>query len=80
MTLIFAFVAFHEKKALSKAAKLERWTIHLMDFLFPALWIAGWGCAIYTHPRAWGMGSCPLVGEAFEILTWKISHREIGSI
>ncbi|WP_324735480.1 hypothetical protein VFC49_10370 [Thermococcus sp. SY098] len=80
LALIFAFITFHEKKALSKATKLGRWTIRLMGFLFPALWIAGWECAIYNQSYAWSMRLCLLVGEAFVILTWKISHREIRRI
>lgn len=77
LALIFAFITFYEKKALSKATKLERWTICLMGFLFPALWIAGWECAIYNQSYAWSMRLCLLVGEAFVILTWKISRREL---
>jgi|GEM_PF-3776882 hypothetical protein len=81
LALIFAFIAFHEKKALPKVTKLERWTIRLMGFLFPALWIAGWECAIYNQSWGpWSMRLCLLVGEAFVVLTWKISHREIRSI
>ncbi|EHR79666.1 hypothetical protein OCC_08944 [Thermococcus litoralis DSM 5473] len=79
MTLIFAFVAFHEKKALSKAAKLERWTIHLRVFFFQLFGSLA-GSVQFTIILCLGMRSSLLVGEAFVILTWKISHREIRSI